>query len=400
MQTEIIHRAVIILDFFRCLAMWLAATILSFRIPPRTPGQKKKILVIRLDAIGDFILWLDAAKGLRSLYPAENYELTLLGNDIWTSLAIDIPHFDRIWSLNRKKYLLNPGYCINLLAKVRKEGFDLAISPAYSREFKFCDLIVKVSGAPERIGSRSDDERIKKWQKRIGDRFYTRLIPALEKPLMELERNAEFLRALGADDFRANLPELPFLHSVPEGFTAKDYFVIFPGASSAMKQWPPSYFMELALKIHGKTGWTGITCGGTKEKSLGGAVAKWSDHHSENWAGRTSLRELCSIITGARLVISNDTSAVHIAAAVGTPVVCILGGGHFGRFLPYRLESDTDRPLPVTVFTMMDCYGCSWAQCTFSSLNNTARCISSVTVQKVWEALSDTLDKVNMNICP
>ena len=393
MLTELAHKVVMFVDVFRCLAMWLTASVLSLCVSRRPQGQKKKILVIRLDAIGDFILWLDAARGLRTLYPAENYEITLLGNQIWTSLAMELPHFDRVWPLNRKKYLLNPMYCINMLRKVHKDGFDLVISPAYSREFKFCDIIARASGAAERIGSVSDDERIRRWQKQVGNRFYTRLIPAREEPLMELERNAEFLRELGAKNFRASLPELPVSSAVPQGFSAHDYFVIVPGASSIMKQWPPGNFMELAGKIHATTGWTGVICGDTKEKSLGDAVAKWSDHHSENWAGRTSLKELSAIISGARLVVTNDTSAVHIAAAVSTPVACILGGGHFGRFLLYQLEAATDRALPVAVFSMMDCYGCSWTHCTHASLNHTARCISSITVQQVWDAISDKLGK-------
>lgn len=399
MLTELTHRAVIMLDFFRCLAMWLAASVLSLSVSARKQGQKKKILVIRLDAIGDFILWLDAAKGLRSFYPADNYEITLLGNHIWTSLAMELPHFDRVWPLIRKNYLLNPMYCINMLGKVRRDGFDLVISPAYSREFKFCDIIAKVSGAPERIGSQSDDDRIRRWQKRIGNRFYTRLIPAREEPLMELERNAEFLRELGAKNFRAGLPELPVPRGVPDGLNTQDYFVIFPGASSIMKQWPPGHFMELAGKIHATTGWTCVICGGTKEQPLDGILLKNSDNYIENWVGRTSLQELIAVIAGAHLVITNDTSAVHIAAAVSTPVVCVLGGGHFGRFLPYRLEADADRPLPVPVFSMMDCYGCSWAHCKFSSLNSTARCISSITVQDVWDAISDKLDKENSRRC-
>jgi ADP-heptose:LPS heptosyltransferase len=391
MLTKFTHRAVIVLDLFRCLAMWLAASVVFLTVSPRTTGQKKKILVIRMDAIGDFILWLDAAKGLRSLYPDENYEITLLGNDIWSSLAMELPPFNRVWPLNRKKYLLNPLYCINMLRKVRREGFDLVISPAYSREFKFCDIIAKVSGSPNRVGSKSDDERIRRWQKQVGNLWYTRLIPAREEPLMELERNAEFLRGLGADNFRASLPELPVSGTVPEGFTAQDYFVIVPGASSAIKQWPSGHFLELARRIHAKTGWTGIICGDTKEKPLGDTVSHWSDNRSENWAGRTSLKELSAIIAGAHLVITNDTSAVHIAAAVATPAACILGGGHYGRFLPYQLEAASDKALPVAVFSKMDCYGCRWAYCTHATLNGTARCISSITVQQVWDAVSDKL---------
>jgi ADP-heptose:LPS heptosyltransferase len=391
MLTDFPQRAVIVADFLRCLGMWLAATLLPGPTPRPTRGARKKLLAIRLDAIGDFVLWLDGAKGLRRLYPADQYEITLLGNDAWTSLALDTPYFDRVWPLNRKRYLLNPVYFLKMLGKVRREGFDLALSPAFSREFKFCDIIAKASRAPVRIGSRSDGERIRNWQKRVGNGFYTRLVPASGEPLMELERNAEFLRELGASEFRSSLPELRVSQPLPAGFAARDYFVIFPGASSALKRWPPGHFRELSGRIQAATGWTGIVCGGSGERSLGDQVAQGPRLQAENWAGRTSLGELASIIAGARLVVTNDTSAVHIAAALATPVVCVLGGGHFGRFLPYQVESRGDGPLPVAVFSALDCYGCSWARCSHAAPDTTARCISSVSVQDVWEATSALL---------
>lgn len=74
--------------------------------------SKKKILIIRLDAIGDFILWLDAAKGLREFYPQSTYEITLLGNQIWTPVAEKVTFFDRVLSLDRRNFINNPFYRI------------------------------------------------------------------------------------------------------------------------------------------------------------------------------------------------------------------------------------------------------------------------------------------------
>jgi ADP-heptose:LPS heptosyltransferase len=54
-----------------------------------------------------------------------------------------------------------------------------------------------------------------------------------------------------------------------------------------------------------------------------------------NECGKTSLPELCEAIANAQLLLSNDSSAFHIAAAVQTPVVCVLMGRHYGRFAPY-----------------------------------------------------------------
>jgi len=84
--------------------------------------------------------------------------------------------------------------------------------------------------------------------------------------------------------------------------------------------------------------------------------------------------------------VGNDTSAVHIAAAVGTPSVCILGGGHYGRFLPYATETDKQvSPIPVT--HQMDCFNCNW-QCTQPHRKgDAAPCISNIQVNQVFEAI-------------
>ena len=61
-------------------------------------AHRHKLLVIKLDAIGDFILWLDFARGLRELYPAGKYEITLLANQAWGDFAAGIPLVRRCYT--------------------------------------------------------------------------------------------------------------------------------------------------------------------------------------------------------------------------------------------------------------------------------------------------------------
>jgi ADP-heptose:LPS heptosyltransferase len=87
----------------------------------------------------------------------------------------------------------------------------------------------------------------------------------------------------------------------------------------------------------------------------------------------------------ARIVISNDTGPAHIAAAVAVPVVCILGGGHYGRFMPYRVEAPTaSNLLPIAVSVELDCFGCNWACVYQRGPTEPMRCIKEVTVDHVW----------------
>lgn len=357
---------------------------------PPPAGGPAKILIVKLDAIGDFLLWLDAAREFRTLFPAEKHKIVLLGNRLWVPLAERLPYFDAVWSLDRNRFLFDLLYRLRLLRKVRAAGFRIVVHPSYSREFLQGDSIVRFSGARERIGSEGDCSNIPPYLKRVSDRWYSRLVPATKVPLMEFERNAEFLRGLGLPDFRASVPAWPVTPGPcsPLGDLAgADYYVLFPGAKVALRQWPLGHFAEVARRLHDHTGWTGVICGDPGERELAERLRDLSGVPMENLAGRTLLPELVAAIAGARLLVGNETSGVHIAASVSIPSVCILGGGHYGRFLPYRVEVSSSRPFPLVVAHWMDCYHCNWVCIYDPQEGEPAPCVRNISIDSVWDAV-------------
>ena len=350
------------------------------------------ILLIRLDAIGDFILWLDSAQHFRKIYPDK--KIVLLGNQVWSDLAKKFSYWDEVWGLDRPKFERNLIYRSHLLRKVRKAGFDIVIQPTYSREFLYGDAIVRISGARKKIGSIGDHSNICPLTKKISDRFYTRLIPANPKPLMELKRNAEFVSGLGYQ-FQAALPDMmPVVQGTNNPVANNSpYFVLFPGALWTGKQWPIEKFSEFASLVFHETSMSAVICGGVTERQLGKALITIMDIPVVNMVGETSLAQLTAIIKDAQFLLSNDTSAVHIAAAVSTPAFCLLGGGHYGRFMPYDIESKTKKPLPVAIIHQMDCFNCNWRCRYFIKDNEPAPCIEKISVEKVFAALQPLLKK-------
>jgi ADP-heptose:LPS heptosyltransferase len=359
--------------------------------PPKGPEAKKLVLVVRLDAIGDFVLWLNAAEALKTIFPADKYRLVLLGNVIWKDLAEHCNFFDEYIFVDTEQLFRNIRYRLNVWKRIRNRTWTYAIQPAYSREINCGDSAVRVSGAPHRIGSAGDSSNQLAVQKIITNRWFTRLVPAMNEPLMELERNAEFIRNLGLSGFKANLPKLALPIQLPAGFVANDYVVIVPGASLPLKCWPLENFAALCKRIHDDLGFKIIICGGSNETIMGQKLLSMTTGINpssiEDWTGRTSLVEFASIVKRARLLIGNDSSAVHIAVASGTPAVCIVGGGHFGRFIPYRVEVNEPVKLPLPVFHSMNCYGCN-LKCLYDVPGDSAGpCISSISVDHVWEAI-------------
>ncbi|MFC1603327.1 glycosyltransferase family 9 protein [Pseudomonadota bacterium] len=356
----------------------------------RHSTQDKSICVIRLDNIGDFILWLDAAKGMRKFY--HDRTLVLFVDKALSELASDIGLWDEVWPIDRRQMKLNPLYRFKMLCRVRKRGFDTAIQPTFSRELLFGDALVLATGASKRIGSVGDLSNILAWQKKISDRWYTQLIPAKQEPLMELLRNAEFLRGLGYNSFRAQCPQLPMHQHSREYSLESPYYLIFPGASDSIKKWTAASYAQLTDWLFEYSGYQGVICGAIADQVDAEKIQRYSKAPLKNLTGCTSLSELSDVIAGARLLISNDTCAVHIAAAVGTPVVCILGGGHYRRFLPYQIEQSCDIPLPMSVIHSMSCFGCNW-QCCYDVLpNQSVPCVAQITVESVIEAVKPVID--------
>lgn len=385
-----------ILNWRRRLLTPLALLLDSFaRLTSRPKRHKQPCLfLIRVDAIGDFILWLDAAKEYRNLYP--DYHITLVGNKIWTDLARSMPFWDEVMPLDRRRFREDLLYRWRFICKLLAFGCDIAVQPTYSRELTFGDALFRVLNVQICIGSAGDPSR-PAWEKLISNRWYNKLLSTDPNPLMELERNAEFIRNLGAKNFQARLPRLPLeIESSPNPVRRLGkYFVLFPGAKWSGRRWPLARFSQLAKQIYQRYGWKGVICGGPEDTALGEELIQQDGSFLENWTGRTTLVEFIAIAKGAQVVITNETSAVHIAAAVRTPSVCIVGGGHFGRFLPYMLPDMKGRPLPLAVFQHMDCFGCNWL-CRYAIKDGQpAPCIEEISVDAVWQIFDNAVHGKN-----
>lgn len=374
----------------------LLATDMIAKAAPRVGRQtsgsssdEDRLLIVRLDAIGDFVVWLDAARGIRDHYASSH--ITLVGNALWCDLAERLPYFDRVIPVDPSRYRHNIKYRLRKLNAITRSTYRRVLNVAYRREGRFADAesIVRAASAREKISPTPDP--YDGWRQRWSESWYTDVLP-VSTDAMELKRNASFVRALGASNFQARVPRIP-VETLPDvSELPSAYYVLFPGAGAAHRRWPLDRLATIAERVYRRTGWTGVICGGPQEKSLGQTLKSQSTAPLENWVGRTSVSELVSVLSQARIVVGNETSAVHIAAAVSTPSVCILGGGHYGRFVPYDVENPpTDRPVPKPVTHKMQCFNCNW-DCHFDVPEGTPTpCLDRIPTDAVWQGIEDVL---------
>lgn len=382
----------------RWLNIWMSQ-FLVLRLKNRRParGRGRGIVVIKIDAIGDFLIWLDSAAQYKMIYPGQ--EITLVCNTACAAIADNTGYFDKVVSIQSRRFESDNKYRKEVWDSFRDKAFHMLLQTEYSRTVDM-DLLAMNIPADEKTAFVSDESRLNlsrymtfKGIRRKLDRIYDRLIPPGGENLMELERNAVFIRGLG-HDFKAGYPELPQTHAEEVIKPSGPYTVIFPGGSSGKKMWPIERYAQVGEYVVRKKDMDICLCGGKDEaylyKQFVDAMAdKACRDRVHDMLGKTTLTGLAEIIRGACLLISNDTSGIHFAAAVNTKGICIFGEFAYGRFLPYRCERDCSGHEPVIVCSAgKDCAGCVYGSMTSeckAHLVKTGRyqCLDEVSVEQV-----------------
>lgn len=359
---------------------------------PWLPGPQTQIptlLMVRLDRIGDMVLWLPAARRLAAHFKTQGYRVVVLAAAECTVLLREIAEIDEIIGINRSALLLNPFYRLRTLRRVRHLGATFAVNPTFSRVAALGDALIRASAAARRIGWVGDGAASSLFERRLGDSAYTELLSDPTGTQGELARNEALPALLGVH--AAPWPCVPLPRDAVQGLPHR-FYVLAPGASQELRRWPVERFAALARLIHTGTGWTGIICGGrddgTRARRLQAAAP---DVPLIDMTGATALPGLVDLIAQARLVVSCDSAAIHIAAAMRTPSVCIAGGGGYGRFVPYPGIHLAPVTPPLVAVQPRACFGCAW-KCPYRPTGSRpAPCIEDVSVELAWTEVQRVL---------
>jgi ADP-heptose:LPS heptosyltransferase len=372
------------------------------------PSKKEQsILIVRLDAIGDSIIWLDSAKEYRKHFPTKH--VILLCNIAWIEIACQLPYFDEVIAIDVKKFQKSPIYRMRFLLKLTHRKFEQVINPVYSRDFFVQDTLVHNLKSNIKTGSTGDysntENTLSGLSKSLicyssnlkirADKWYSVLVESIN-PAMELIQNANFIRMCLTKSFQSHLPEIPFSFPSSPLLPVEEYVVLFIGASTYRKYWKMDNYTKIIQHLSTPSI---VLCGGKNDLPVPDTMMKvWSQEKKIiNLIGKTNLMDLFSLIREAKYIVTNDTSASHITVAVKTPSVCLLGGGHFGRFHPYQVEylSEEDKKyLPKVVYYQMDCFNCN-IHCKYIKDKYTIwPCIDNITVEQVLEKIQE-IEKEN-----
>ncbi|MCF8054364.1 MAG: glycosyltransferase family 9 protein [Deltaproteobacteria bacterium] len=315
-----------------------------------------RILLVKLSALGDVIHTMPLAASLRRKFPQaeiswlieEDAQEVLVGYDKIDRVIVS-PRKSALREIRAGKILTGIKRLANFIKELRQENEYDVIIDAHGL-FKSAVLVGFLRGK-RKIGFASLQE---------GSGFFYR-----EKIFEDMDKHAvdrylDFAVYLGADtsnpqfDINADVADAEKLLSNVGIAREEGFIAISPNALWETKLWDDEKFAELADMIFTRLGMKVVLTGKTAGETAG--VAKFARHHLVDLGGRTKLRSLAGVFMRSRVLVSTDSGPMHLAIAVGCPVVAIFGPTNAIRTGPYGNRG-------IVVSQDVDCRPCLQKKC-------------------------------------
>ena len=339
--------------------------------PDRGASRSRKpprFLIVRLGSLGDIIHAIPAVAALRDALPGAQIdwlvdpryvELVQLVTAVTHAVPVDpragmIRLFATLSELRRRKY------------KVAIDFQGLIKSATMAR----------MAGAERVLGFPQAELREK-----AARAFYTDA-PETVRAAHVVFKNLELVAALGIEtgepSFPLNVPRTAAVEDVEARFGGAPFALVNPGAAWPNKRWPPERYGAVAAAIRERFGWMSLVLWGPKEQTLAAAVVE-AAKGAAVLAPPTSIVDIFGIAKAARVAVSGDTGPLHIAGAVGTPVVALFGPTKAERNGPWSAGD-------VVVARTERCECLYQREC-----RRSAPCIDEIAVDEVTAALDRRL---------
>ncbi|MFC1890389.1 glycosyltransferase family 9 protein [Thermodesulfobacteriota bacterium] len=349
----------------------------------------KKILLVRLSAIGDVVNALPSVSVIRDVFP--DASISWLVEDRASDLLRHHPGLDNLFVFERRRIqsnMRNPCHWISgirealsLIRSLRRTGFDLAVD--FHGNLK-SGVLTWLSGAGTRIGYS------RRFSREGNFLFMNSHVSPPAGPILRVERYMSLLAPLGVSQARpsADLPELAETAGrIEQIFKDADlqenrFVVLHPGTSTfgSIKRWPAHYYASLGDRIMRELDLPVVLTHGPGELHMAESV-RTGMKAPAFISPSLSLAEMSSLLRRTLVFIGADTGPMHMASALGVPVVGIYGpkdpviyGPGFGSSRVARLG--------------IPCSPCTKRSC------DDPRCLTDLVPDMVFDEVVSLLDEV------
>jgi ADP-heptose:LPS heptosyltransferase len=303
--------------------------------PPIDWAAMRRVLVVRPDDLGDVIMCGPALRALRQAAPGAG--LDLLVSPTGAAVAPLLPEVDGVVAASVSWQRIDPpagddpalfgvtsGDDLALIGRVRSGAYDAAvILTSFAQSPWPAAYLCRFAGIPVRIGM----------SREFGGAGLTHWVPALPNGMHQVDRALSLLRRVGVPslDTRLSLVVPPAArdaaravlaeHGIPPG---ERYALLLPGASCPARRYDPGRFAEVARML-ATAGLCPVVAGTAGEAELV-ARASHGVPGVVSLAGQFDVPALAAAVAGSAVTVCNNSAGVHLAAALGTPVVVLFAG--------------------------------------------------------------------------
>jgi len=347
-------------------------------------GTVRRILIIKPSSAGDIVHALPVLHGLRVRWPSAR--IAWLVAVPFADLLRGHPELDELILFDRHRFgrigrsVPVSVEFVRFLQALRARRFEMVIDLQGLFRSAF---LAMATGAGTRIGFADARE--------LGWVFYTHRIAPPQEEIHAAERNYRLSRLLGFGHVPMQfvLPVDPAVRSsaqrlmeqagVPAG---RAYAVLAPAARWETKLWAPERFAAVARHLHQRYGLVVMLVGAGRDRPIADAIGAMTGPATVNLAGRTTLAEMVALLENASVVITNDSGPMHMAAALGRPLVAVYGPTSPIRTGPYNRPGSVVRAgLPCS-----PCYIRKLSRCPHGHA-----CMSRITVEDVLTVVASEL---------
>lgn len=340
-------------------------------------NQLQRILILQSAFLGDVILTLPLLQTVKNCFPEAQVDFLAIpaaGNILETHRDIT-----ELIIYDKRGRDRGAGSFLRLMQRLRRKRYDLALVPHRSIRSA---LLTAGAGIPRRIG----------FDRSAGAFLFHQAIP-YPAGVHEINRNLHLLTPFGIDPRQKVFPRLYFDETDAlalaewrdaNAIGANDSLLAMaPGSVWATKRWLPEEFARLADRLAGQH--RVVLVGGPADSAVVAEIQKLATSKPLSAAGQLTPRQSALLIRNCRLLVSNDSAPMHLAVAVGTPVVAIFGATvpAFG-FYPY---GDRDRVVEITGLSCRPCGIHGGQQCPIG----TFVCMKEIRAETVYEAVKAVL---------
>ena len=294
---------------------------------PSSWADAVNVLCVRLDSMGDVLMTGPAMRALKASAPERR--ITLLTSSSGEAAGRLIPEIDEVIVYDAPWVKVPAaaeasGPDLAMIDELRSREFDGAvIFTVYSQNPLPAALLCHLADIPLRLAHCHENPY----------RLLTDWLPDLEPSRFtrhEVRRQLDLVAHIGCstDDESLSMRVGPAARCLVRAWlsgigldTARPWVVVHPGASAPSRRYPAEHFSQVVRDLVGDVGLQVVLAGDDSERALVQCIADAARVMTYSAAGLFDVEQLAALIDLAPILISNNTGPVHIAAAVGTPVV-------------------------------------------------------------------------------